>query len=63
MERFSKVSLNIQNLSLKLDMDHMVTTLMSILFTDSLYKKPATHLDELWQKETKFMQLEELLDY
>jgi len=63
MERFSKISLNIQNLSLKLGMHHMVTTVRSRPFADSLCKKLAFDMDELRQWATKCMQLEELRDY
>jgi len=60
MERFGKVALSIHNLRSKVTMHHMVTTLRPGPFVDSLCKRPATNLDELRQRSTKFMQLEEL---
>jgi len=47
IKRFSKLSLNIQNLSLEVAMHHLVTMLQFGSFADSLYKKPTTNLNEL----------------
>jgi len=38
----------------------MITALRSGPFAESLCKKPTTNLDELRQRATKFMQMEEL---
>jgi len=63
MECFGKVVLSIQNLSPEVTMHHMVTTLRSRPFADNLCKKPVTDLDELRQRATKFMKVEELREF
>jgi len=63
MERFNKVTLNIQNQSSDVAMHYMVTTLWPGPFVDSLCKNPKTNLDELRQKPTKCMQLKGLRKY
>jgi len=63
MERFEKVALSIRNLSPKVSMHHMITALKPGPFFDSLCKKPATNLDELRQRATKFMQMEKLKEF
>jgi len=60
MGRFSKMALDIRNLSPEVVMYHMVTTLKSGPFSDSLCMQSAATLDELRQRATKYMQLEEL---
>ena len=44
-------------------MHHMVTTLRSGPFTESLCKKSAANLNKLLQRTTKFMHLEEFKKY
>jgi len=63
MERFRRVALGIQNLSPEVTMHHMITALKPGPFADSLCKKPATNLDELRQRASKFMQMEELKEF
>ena len=63
MERFGKVALSIRNLSPEVTMHHMITTLKPVPFADSLCKKPATNLNELRQRASKFMQMEELREF
>ncbi|XP_068461731.1 uncharacterized protein [Phaseolus vulgaris] len=63
MERFGKVALGIRNLSPEVTMHHMITTLKPGPFADSLCKKPAINLDELRQRASKFMQMEELREF
>ncbi|XP_068504393.1 uncharacterized protein [Phaseolus vulgaris] len=63
MDRFGKVALSIHNLSLKVTMHHMITTLKPRPFADNLCKKPAVNLDELRQRASKFMQMEELREF
>jgi len=61
MERFGRVALSIRNLISEVAMHHMVTALRLGPFVNSLCKRPAANLDELRERATKFMQLEELL--
>jgi len=63
MERFGKVALNIWNLNPEVAMHHMVTALRPDIFSDSLCKKLVLDMDELRQRATKFMQLEELKEF
>ena len=63
MDRFSKMALDIQNLSPEVAMHHMVTALKPGPFSDSLCMQPATTLDELRQRATKYIQLEELKEF
>ena len=63
MDRFGKVALSIHNLSLKVTMHHMITTLKPRPFADNLCKKPTVNLDELRQRASKFMQMEELREF
>ncbi|XP_068490511.1 uncharacterized protein [Phaseolus vulgaris] len=63
MERFGKVALGIRNLSPEITMHHMITALKPGPFADSLCKKPAINLDELRQRASKFMQMEELREF
>ncbi|XP_068491909.1 uncharacterized protein [Phaseolus vulgaris] len=44
-------------------MHHMITALKLGPFADSLCKKPAINLDELRQRASKFMQMEELREF
>ena len=57
------MALGIQNLSPEVTMHHMITTLKPGPFADSLCKKPTTNLDELRQRASKFMQMEELREF
>jgi len=63
MERFSKITLNVRNMNPKVVIHRMVTTLRHGPFLDKLCKKQAANMDELWQRVTKFMQLEELKEF
>jgi len=63
MERFNKVTLNIQNLSPDVAMHHMVTALQPEQFANNLCKKPTMNLDKLKQRGAKYMQLEESREY
>jgi len=63
MECFGKVVLSIQNLSPEITIHHIITTLRSGPFIDSLCKKPTTNLDELRQHVSKFMYMEELREF
>jgi len=55
MKRFSKVTLNIRNLSPNMAIHHMVTTIWPRPLSDKLCKKPAANLDELGQRVVKYM--------
>ena len=63
MDIFSKMALDIRILSPEVATHHMVTALKSRPFSDSLCMQPTTTLDELRQKATKYMQLEELKEF
>ncbi|XP_068483426.1 uncharacterized protein [Phaseolus vulgaris] len=63
MERFGKVALSIHNLSPKVTMHHMITALKPGPFADNLCKKTTTNLDELRQRASKFMQMEEFKEF
>ena len=63
MDRFSKMALDIRYLSPEVAMHHMVTTLKPGPFSDSLCMQPAATLDELCQRATKYIQLEELKEF
>lgn len=63
MERFGKMTLKIKNLSLEVTLHHLVTALKPGPFSDNLCKKPATNLEELRRRATKFMELEELKEF
>jgi len=63
MERFDKIALNIRNLNPKVVIHHMITPLRLGPFSDSMCKKLAGNIDELWYSAAKFMQLEELKEF
>jgi len=63
MERFEKVALSICNLSLEVKMYLMITTLRLGPFANSFYKKPTTNFNELRQRTSNFMQIEELKEF
>jgi len=63
MDKFSKMALDIRNLSPEVAMHHMVTALKPGSFSDNLCMQPATTLDELRQRATKYMRLEELREF
>ena len=63
MDRFSKVTMSIRNLSPDVAMHHMLTTLRPGPFADNLCMQPADSLDKLRKRATKYMQLEELREF
>jgi len=63
MDRFSKVCMGIQNLNPDIVMHHLVSAILPGRFTESLIKRPPYNMDELRTKATKFMQIEEHVDY
>jgi len=54
---------NIQNLNSVVAMHHLIMMLQSIPFVNSLCKKPASNLDELQMRVTKYMPMNELDEY
>ncbi|XP_020221010.1 uncharacterized protein LOC109803741 [Cajanus cajan] len=63
MERFGKMTLSIRNLDPAVAMHHLTTALRPGPFVNSLCKKPPWDLDDLRQKATKYMQMEELAEF
>ncbi|XP_068483393.1 uncharacterized protein [Phaseolus vulgaris] len=63
MDRFSKVCMSIRNLNPEIAMHHLVSTILPGRFTESLIKRPPYNMDELRTRATKFMQIEEHVDY
>jgi len=62
MDRFNKVFMGIRNLMPEIAMHHLVSTIRPGRFTKSLIKRPAKNMDELRNRATKFMQIEEHID-
>jgi len=63
MDKFNQVALQIRNLNSEVTLHHMVTTLRSGPFADSLCKMPALNMNEMRVRAAKFMRLEELRDF
>jgi len=63
MDKFSKVYMGIRNLNPKIAMHHLISTILPGRFTKSLIKRPPQNMDELRTRATKFMQIEEHIDY
>ena len=63
MDRFSKVCMGIRNLNPDIAMHHLVLAILPGRFTKSLIKRPPYSMDELRTRATKFMQIEEHVDY
>jgi len=63
MDRFSKVCMSIRNLMPKIAMHHLVGAIQPGKFTENLIKRPVRDMDELRTRATKFMQIEEHVDY
>ncbi|XP_068475223.1 uncharacterized protein [Phaseolus vulgaris] len=63
MNRFSKVCMSIRNLNPEIAMHHLVSAILPGRFTESLIKRPPCNMDELRTRATKFMQIEEHINY
>ena len=63
MDMFSKVCMGIRNLNPDIAMHHLVSAILLDRFTESLIKRPPYNMDELRTRATKFMQIEEDVDY
>ena len=63
MDRFSKVCMGIRNMMTEIAMHHLVSAVRPGRFTESLIKRPTKNMDELKNRATKFMQIEEHIDY
>ena len=63
MDRLNKVCMGIRNLNPDIAMHHLVSTILSGQFTESLIKRPPYRMDELRTRVAKFMQIEEHVNY
>lgn len=63
MDRFEKTTLLIRNLSQEVVLYLMVIALRPISFTNRLCMQLVVDVDELRQRATKFMQVEERRDF
>ena len=63
MDKFSKVCMGIRNLNPDIAMHHLISAILPGRFTESLIKRPPHNMDELRTRATKFMQIEEHIDY
>jgi len=60
-DKFNKVCMGIRNLIPKIAMHHLVDTIRPGRFTESLIKRPTQNMEELRNRATKFMQIEDTL--
>ena len=63
MERFSSISVQIQDLSLEVALTSMLMALKFGPFSDSLCKKSPTTLDEFRSRVVGFIQMEEIIRF
>ncbi|XP_020220419.1 uncharacterized protein LOC109803309 [Cajanus cajan] len=63
MERFGKMTMSIRDLDPAVAMHHLTTTLRPGPFVNNLCKKSPRDLDDLRQRATKYMQMEELVEF
>ncbi|XP_020217688.1 uncharacterized protein LOC109801105 [Cajanus cajan] len=63
MEQFGKMTLSIRDLDPAVAMHHLTRALRPGPFVNSLCKKPPRDLDDLRQRATKYMQIEELAKF
>jgi len=63
MDRINEVCMGIGNLMPEIAMHHLISAIRPSRFTESLIKRSAKNMDELRNRTTKFMQIEEHIDY
>jgi len=63
MDIFNKVCMGIRNLNPEIAMHYLVSAIHPRRFTESLIKRPKQNMEELRARATKFMQIEEHIDY
>ena len=63
LDRFNKACMNIRGLKQELALHHLVSAIRPSRFTESLIKKPPQDMEDLHTRATKFMQIEEHIDY
>ncbi|XP_068483112.1 uncharacterized protein [Phaseolus vulgaris] len=63
LDRFNKACMNIRGLKQEVALHHLVSAIRPSRFTESLIKKPPQDMEDLRTRATKFMQIEEHIDY
>jgi len=63
LDRFNKACMNIRGLKQEVTLHHLVSAIRPSRFTESLIKKPPKDMEDLRTRATKFMQIEEHIDY
>jgi len=63
LDRFNKACMNIRGLKQEVALHHLVSAIRPSRFTESLIKKPPQDMEDLRPRATKFMQIEEHIDY
>ncbi|XP_068477362.1 uncharacterized protein [Phaseolus vulgaris] len=63
LDRFNKACMHIRGLKQEVALHHLVSAIRPSRFTESLIKKPPQDMEDLRTRATKFMQIEEHIDY
>ena len=63
LDRFNKPCMGIKKINPEIALHHLVSAIRPSRFTESLIKRPPQNMEELRTRTTKFMQIEEHIDY
>jgi len=63
LDRFNKACMNIRGLKQEVALHHLVSAIRPSHFTESLIKKSPQDMEDLRTRATKFMQIEEHINY